>query len=306
MANNNEIDVQYSRLLQKHGTSENMPLLASGEIGYAYDAGRVYIGSDPSLTTMVDYNRVVITPFMNGQNVVQSYLDASSDYNSFVVGHDMTIDAGGNDTAVEIADFINSMHRANMTDLTSNQYQPIARVDSNIEFITNKNVAYFSQPWDFNVKYGPVDRINSFGDQVQYQLLDSTKGDIFLEYQYQNVFYMTVEYVLIQDGGAHKRSGKMVVLCDNTFDMNGDIEFKDDEFVLTVGSNPVTFNAQAANGIVTVTFTQPDEHNTKIFYRINRWNIEDYVNINNYYEENYIGPLSVNDSKVLGISGGVV
>lgn len=305
MSNNNVVNVKYSRLLQKEGTSESMPLLASGEIGYMYDAGRAFIGTDPSLSTMVDYNRIVLVPFMNGRNVVQSYLDSSTDYNSFVVEHDMTIDAGNNNIAVELADFINTQHRSNMTGLSSNQYQPIARVDSNIEFITNKNVAYYSQPWDFNVKYGAVDRINSFGDQVQYQLLDPTKGDIFLEYQYQNLFYMTVEYVLIQNDGDHKRSGKMTVICDNTFDVNGDIEFKDEPFVLTPGVDEVMFNGQANAGILTITFEQPDDHKTKIFYRINRWNIEEYVHINNYYEEDYIGPLSVNDSKVL-FTGGTI
>lgn len=299
MANNNEVSVKYSRLIQKLGTSEDMPSLVSGEIGYMYDAGRAFIGSDPALSTMVDYNTVVIVPVMNGRNIVQSYLDASSDYNHFVVNQDMTIDAGNNDVAVELADFINTQHRLNTQDLTSNQYQYIARVDTNIEFITNKNVAYYSQPWDFNVKYGAVDRINSFGDQVQYQLLDTTKGDIFLEYQYQNFFYLSIEYVLIQNDGEHKRSGKMVALCDNTFDNNGDITFKDEEFVLTPGTNPVVFSGQSNNGILTLTFDQPDDHKTKIFYRISRWNIEEYVHINNYYEENYIGPLSVNDGLVL-------
>ena len=172
MANNNEVEIKYSRLLQKNGSSESMPMLASGEIGFMYDSGRAFIGSDPLLSTVIDYNKVIIRPFMNGQNTVQSYLDSSNDYNSFIVNNDMSIDAGNNDVAVELADFINSMHRQQMTNLTSNQYQPIAMVDSNIEFITNKNVAHYSQPWDFNVKYGPVDRINSFGDQVQYQLLD--------------------------------------------------------------------------------------------------------------------------------------
>lgn len=305
MSNNNVVNVKYSRLLQKEGTSESMPLLASGEIGYMYDAGRAFIGTDPSLSTAVNYNTVVIVPFMNGRNVVQSYLDSSVDYNSYIVNHDMTIDTNSTEMAVELVDFINTTHRSSVTDLTRNQYQPIARVDSNIEFITNKNVAYYSQPWDFNVKYGAVDRINSFGDQVQYQLLDSTKGDIFLEYQYQNFFYITIEYVVIQDNGTHKRSGKMVGICDNTFDMNGDVEFKDEEFVLTASTDAITFNAQANAGILTITFEQPDDHKTKIFYRINRWNIEEYVHINNYYEEDYIGPLSVNDSKVL-FTGGTI
>jgi len=303
MANNNVVEVKYSRLIQKSGSSTSMPLLASGEIGFMTDAGRAFIGSDPSLSTLVDFNRVVITPFMNGQRTIQSYLDESVDYNHFKVEKDMTIDAGNNNIASELSDFINTTHRSNTQGLTSNQQQPIARVDSNIEFITNKNVAYYSQPWDFNVKYGAVDRINSFGDQVQYQLLDSTKGDLFLEYQYQNIFYMTVEYVLIQNNGNHIRNGMLTMLCDNTFSNNGNIVFKDEEHVLTVGDNPITFSGFASNGIASITFEQPDEQNTKIFYRINRWNIEDYVNINNYYEDTYIGPLSVNDSQVLNTGG---
>lgn len=303
MANNNVVEVKYSRLIQKTGSSNAMPLLASGEIGFMYDAGRAFIGTDPSLSTLVDYNRVVITPFMNGQRTVQSYLDESADYNNFVVDRDMTIDAGNSNIATEVCDFINSQHRSNTQGLTSSQQQPIARVDSNIEFITNKNVAYYSQPWDFNVKYGAVDRINSFGDQVQYQLLDSNKGDLFVEYQYQNIFYMTIEYVLIQDNGSHVRNGLMTLLCDNTFSNNGAVVFKDEEHVLTVGSDAVTFSGFASNGIASITFDQPDTHNTKIFYRINRWSIEDYVNINNYYEENYIGPLSVNDGQVLNMGG---
>lgn len=302
MATNNEIDVKYSRLIQKHGTSESMPKLASGEIGFMYDAGRAFIGSDPSRSTLVNYNRVTIIPFMNAQATAQAYLDNSIDYNHLKVEQDLSIDAGSKDIAVEVADFLNSEHRKNSTSLTHGQYQPIALVDSNIEFVTNKNVAYYAQPWDFNVKYGAVDRINSFGDQVQYQLLDTSKGDLFLQFPYQNIFYITVEYLVIQNDGLHTRSGKMIGLCDNTFDSSGEVEFKDHPFELKPTSDSVSFDAQAVNGMFSITFNQPYSQKTKIFYRINRWNIEEYIHVNNYYEEDYIGPLSVND-KALGTGG---
>lgn len=304
MSNNNIVDVKYSRLIQKNGNTENMPSLISGEIGFMNDSARAFIGTDPSVSTSTSYNRVVISPFMNARKTVQSYLDESNDFTSFVVRRDMTIDTGSNDMAVELADYLNTVHRQNMIDVSTGQFQPIARVDSNVEFVTNKNIDQYAQPSDFNVKYGPVDRINSHADKMLYQLLDSTKGDIFLEYQYQNILYVNIEYVLIQDDGSHRRSGNMVVLCDNTFDMNGDVTFKDDPFILTDSTDKVEFNAQASNGIMTITFTQPDEHKTKIFYRLSRWNIEEYIHVNNYYEESYIGPLSVNDDLVLNTTNG--
>lgn len=301
MATNNEVEVKYSRLIQKSGESESMPQLASGEIGYMYDSGRAFIGADPTLSTMVDHNKVNIIPFMNSQRIVQAFLDNSSDYNAFKVEQDMTIDAGSKNMAVELADFLNTQHRMNYTKLRRGEYQPIAFVDSNIELITNKNVAHYSQPWDFNVKYGAVDRINSYGDQLQYQLLDPSVGDTFLEFPYQDLFYVTVEYVIIQNDGLHKRSGKMVALCDNTFDSAGEIEFKDEPFELKAMADSVTFSASAVNGNFVINFNQPSNHKTKIFYRVSRWNIEEYIHINNYYEEDYIGPLSVND-KALGVN----
>lgn len=295
----NPVDVKYARLIQKNGNTENMPILASAEIGFMNDSARAFIGTDPSICTSTDFTRVTITPFMNAQRTVQSYLNDSTDYNSFTIHADMTIDTGSTAMAVEVADFINTKHRQEMMDVTTAQYQPIARVDSNIEFVTSKNIDQYAQPSDFNVKYGAVDRINSHGDKIQYQLLDTSKGDIFLEYSYQNLFYVNIEYVLTQDDGKHKRSGNIVVLCDNTFDVNGDVTIKDDRFILTDTTGKVEFNAQAANGILTITFSQPSTQKTKIFYRLSRWNIEEYIHINNYYEEDYIGPLSVNDGLVL-------
>lgn len=117
MATNNEVEVKYSRLIQKSGESESMPQLASGEIGYMYDSGRAFIGADPTLSTMVDHNKVNIIPFMNSQRIVQAFLDNSSDYNAFKVEQDMTIDAGSKNMAVELADFLNTQHRMNYTKL---------------------------------------------------------------------------------------------------------------------------------------------------------------------------------------------
>lgn len=302
MADENTQIIKFENMQQKTGNSEDLPVLINGEFGFSEDTTQLFIGSDPQLSLNSNFNIVEIEPFVNAKAVVQSYLDNSVDYSSYTVTDEMIIETGSQESAVEIVDYINTVHRNNLEDQDKQFIKPIARIQSNIEIMTSRNVQNYANPADFNVKFGPVERVNSKKNKVLFQELDTSVGDTFLKYDIQDVLYLNVEYVLLQDNGRHKRAGTIRVIADNNDAYSGTIAFSDNYDVINDVSDKIEFTAQVINNEVTINFIQPEEQSTKIFYRLSRWNLEDYEEGSTNIYEDYIAPLSTDDDIVIDTS----
>jgi len=293
MSTTTPIEVKYARITQKQGNVENMPVLASAEFGFSYDSSQLFIGSDPELSTSTEYHAVAISPFVNAKEVVQGYLDASTDYSTLKVDSDLVVRCGNTLTATGVMNYINNKHNESVTD----GRKAIAYIDSNIEIVTNKNIHQFSEPAEKVIRYSSNEQLNVFQNHSYYRILNDVDGNIFTEFPINGVLGVDIEYMLIQNDGSHVRKGHMSIIADSTGAGAAIVNFKDDKQVLEgmatalSEADSISFDVEPHEDHIKLKFTQPDAHQTKIFYKIKRWHIDDYVNINNYTTSGYIGPL---------------
>ncbi len=294
MENGDEpIVVNYARITQKQGTIENLPTLASAEFGFSHDSGQLFIGSDPELSSNSEYDTISIMPFLNAREVIQGVLDASTDYTHLKVDQDLKIRTGNNLTALAVMNYVNEKFNENVTE----GRKAIAFVDSNIEIVTNKNIHQFSNPPEFTISYSATERINAFQNSSYYKMLTEVDGNQFLSFPINGALKVTIDYMLIQGDGVHVRGGVMHIIADSTT-ANGTIATMEDQRNDlksipggVINANKIEFTTETDDSNVYVKFTQPEGTQTKVFYRIQQWHINDYQNINNYTSSGYIGPL---------------
>lgn len=284
--------IKFTRISQRQGRVENLPTLASAEFGFAQDSGQLFIGSDPALATNIEHDAVCIVPFLNAQEVVQGYLD-DSDYSSLVVDNDLRIRIDSETSVFDVVNYINEKHNEN----TTVGRKAIAFVDSNIEVVTSKNVHQYASPSEFVVRYNPTEQINSHRSKTFYTILSDTDGDVFYQQPFSGALYLNIEYMLIQDDGRHVRSGMLKVIADTEASSGTIASMIDERNDLKsipgglTNANKIEFSTETDENNVYVKFKQPVEARTKIFYRVNRWHVEDYKHLNNFDTDSYIGPL---------------
>ncbi|ASV44020.1 hypothetical protein PBI_SCTP2_5 [Salicola phage SCTP-2] len=268
-------EIRYEKLLQRQGLREDLPSLDSGEFGFAYDTTQLFIGTDPEKAIDIDFNIINIYPFMNAKQVVQSYLNSSSDYTTYEVNENLTIETESEEKAKEIIDYINTKNASNY----GSDSRPIASLQRNVEVITQNNVNDYIHPADHNIHYNPELDFSRPSKKLLVKELDSSSENIFLEYDVNQVFYINVEYILIQNNGWHRRSGTIRVMSDNNTNDNNQIGFVDDHILYNPAINDdfIEFYAEISSSKILIKFTQPVDHTTKIFYRIDRWDIEGIV-----------------------------
>lgn len=286
--------IKLSRVQQRQGKIENLPMLASAEFGFAEDSGQLFIGSDPEIANNVQHEAVSIIPFINAREVVQSYLDSSEDYHHLVIDSSLKIIIDDEIDAFKVANYINSRHNEN----TNMGRHAIAVVDSNIEIVTSKNIGRYANTAEFVNRYSPTTQPNDYSSGSYFKILNSEKGDIFYQIPFNGALYLRIEYMLIQDDGRHVRSGFLNLIGDSTTS-NGSIvsltEERNDLKNIPGGytaAKKIDFSAEANDGVAYIKFSQPNDIDTKIFYRINRWHVEEYDQINSYNTDHYIGALS--------------
>lgn len=265
-------DIRYEKILQRQGLRSELPLLDSGEIGFTTDTAQVFIGSDPDDSTYVDSNVVAIDPFPNAIQEIQTLLNNSVDYSSYTVEEGLTIETESQNKAVEIVNFINN-----------NRPDAVARLDRNIEFLTSENVNDYIHPSDFNVNYNPAIGALRPSRNLLTKVLDSSDAGMFLEFNLEQVYHLTVKYTLVQEDGWHRRSGVITLMGDNSTSGDGNeyIGFDDDQLLMNAAINGdfIQFepDVDTLNSKIRVLFNQPSAHTTKIYYRIERWNIAGVV-----------------------------
>ncbi len=265
-------DIRYEKILQRQGLRSELPQLDSGEIGFTTDTAQVFIGTDPDDSTYVSANVVVIDPFPNAIQIIQTLLNFSTDYNSYSVSEGLTIETESQAKAVEIVNYINNNH----TDA-------VARLESNIEFLTSENVNDYIHPSDFNVNYSPSIGALRPSRSLLTRQLDGDDGGVFLEFDLEQVYHLRVTYTLVQNDGWHRRSGVMTLMGDNSTSGDGQeyIGFDDDQLLMNaaISGDFIQFEADVdtLNSKIRILFNQPLTHRTKIYYRLERWNIAGVV-----------------------------
>lgn len=293
-------DVRYEKILQRQGLRSELPTLDKGEFGFTLDTSQVFIGTDPGASTVFT---VVISPFPNARRSIQSLLDGDVEYKDYVVSEFLEIQATTQNEAADIVNFINTNHPSN-----------VARVESNVEMLTNLNVNEYINPSDFNAVYNAQTPLNPQRSLLS-KILTSDDAGIFVEFDFKEVFHMVVTYTVIQNNGWHRRTGTMTLLGDNASPSNGDkyIGFDDDQTLMNAAINGefIQFDADVdtVNNRVRIMFSQPENHETKIYYRIERWNIADVVT-NGFTDMPTPPPNQVlgvgDDDGALGLYGGAV
>lgn len=298
-------DIRYEKILQRQGLLSELPVLDSGEFGFTTDTSQVFIGTDPAVSTVYT---VVITPFPNAQHAIQSLLNSNEDYAHHVVSDFLQIQVSTQNEAVDLVNFINS-----------NRPDDVARVESNVEIITNLNINEYINPSDFNSVYNAETPLNPQRSLLT-KVLDGSDAGVFLEFDFKQVFHLCVKYTLVQNDGWHRRSGVITLLGDNHTATNGQeyIGFEDDQTLMNaaISGDFIQFDADVdtVNKKIRVLFEQPSGHETKIYYRIERWNIAGIVDgeftdmleppPNQVLGVNNHGVLEVNGDAVLGINRG--
>lgn len=293
MNTNEPATIKYARVSQKQGRVENLPILASAEFGFAQDTSQLFIGCDPALSTSVEHEAVSVVPFLNAKDVVQGYLDDSTDYNTLRVDDDLKIRVDQQSTAMALANYINTVHNENV----STGRKAIAFIDTNIEVVTSKNVHHYAQPREFVVNYSNTERVNTFGDKSYFKVLSNEDGDVFYQLAFSGALYVNIEYMLIQDDGRHVRSGNLKVIADTETENGTIASMTDDRNDLksipggVTNANKIEFSVEGNGGVLYVKFTQPEDIKTKVFYRVSRWHAEDYSQISTFDTDSYVGPL---------------
>jgi len=264
-------DIRYEKILQRQGLRSELPTLDSGEFGFTTDTAQLFIGTDPQDSTYVNANVVSVDAFPNAVQEIQSMLDSSVDYNSYEISEGLTIEAEDHTKAVEIVNFINA-----------NRPDDVARLERNIEIVTSENVNDYIHPSDFNANYSPSTSLRP-SRSLMTKVLDSSDAGVFLEFDMKQVYHLQVEYTLVQNDGWHRRSGTMTLMGDNSVSGDGQeyIGFDDDQLLMNaaIDGSFIQFDASVdtVNSKLRVLFTQPSDHSTKIYYRIQRWNIAGVV-----------------------------
>ena len=261
-------DIRYEKILQRQGLRSELPTLDSGEFGFTTDTSQVFIGTDPSESTV---HMVVISPFPNAQKEIQSLLNSNASYSDYTVSEFLQIQTTTQSEAADLVNFINS-----------NRPDDVARVESNVEILTNLNVNAYINPSDFNAVYNAETPLNPHRSLLT-KVLNSSDAGIFLEFDFKQVFHVTVKYTLVQNDGWHRRSGVITLLGDNSTAGDGQeyIGFDDEQTLMNaaIDSGFIRFDADvdAVNNKIRILFEQPSDHTTKIYYRIERWNIASVV-----------------------------
>lgn len=300
-------EIRYEKILQRQGLRSELPTLDSGEFGFAKDTGQLFIGSNPDDSIYIKNNIIAIDAFPNAVAVVQGYLNQSTDYQAYGVRENLTIETESHDKAIEIIDYVNNTNEQQ----SGSSVGAIARLEQNIEVVTNENINDYILPSDFNVNYNPVVSFARPSRSLQSKTLDSASGGVFLRFDIKQIFHLTVHYTVVQDDGWHRRSGVMALTSDNATNPEGYIGFDDDQNLVNaaISTDFIQFDASvdSANSQVVVTFSQPIDHSTKIFYRIERWNIDGVVEgpFNELPEPPPNDVLGVEDG-ALGITGGSI
>lgn len=265
-------DIRYEKILQRQGLRSELPTLDSGEIGFTLDTAQVFIGTDPDNSAYVNANVVSIDPFPNAVQEIQSLLNSSPDYTGYVIEDGLTIETESQEKATEIVNYINN-----------NRPDAVARLERNIEFLTSENVNDYIHPSDFNLNYSPSLGALRPSRSLLTKVLDSSDAGIFLEFDLEQVYYMTVKYTLVQEDGWHRRSGVITLMGDNSTSGDGQeyIGFDDDQLLMNaaISGDFIQFepDVDTLNSKIRVLFNQPTSHETKIYYRIERWNIAGVV-----------------------------
>ena len=300
-------EIRYEKILQRQGLRSELPTLDSGEFGFAKDTGQLFIGSNPDDSIYINSNVVAIDAFPNAVAVVQGYLNQSPEYQVYQVRENLTIEAEDYDKAVELIDYINTVNEQQ----SGSSVGAIARLEQNIEIITNENINDYILPSDFNVNYNPVVSYARPSRSLMSKTLDSSSGGVFLRFDIKQIFHLRVHYTVVQNNGWHRRSGVMTLTSDNEPNPEGYIGFDDDQNLVNaaISSDFIQFDAavDSGNSQVVVTFTQPSNHETKIFYRLERWNLDGVVDgpFNELPEPPPNDVLGIEDG-ALGITGGAI
>lgn len=265
-------DIRYEKILQRQGLRSELPTLDSGEIGFTLDTAQVFIGTDPDNSAYVNANVVSIDPFPNAVQEIQSLLNSSPDYTGYVIEDGLTIETESQEKATEIVNYINNIRP-----------DAVARLERNVEFLTSENVNDYIHPSDFNLNYSPSLGALRPSRSLLTKVLDSSDAGIFLEFDLEQVYHMTVKYTLVQEDGWHRRSGVITLMGDNSTSGDGQeyIGFDDDQLLMNaaISGDFIQFEADVdtLNSKIRVLFNQPTSHETKIYYRIERWNIAGVV-----------------------------
>lgn len=292
---------EYKKILVRNGNRQDLPVLDSAEFGYAKDTGQVYIGSDPSQNTHLHATRIVLSPIPNARVYTQTLLDAHAEYNVYTVTEQLVIDTESSEKALAVMHFINGSFAAHYSSL-----KPIATISTNIELITSQNIVEYVNPSLDIVNYNPSDRFASPIRNVLSKILDNTSGDVFMQFNRREQSHVRIEYTLVQNNGAHKRSGVITLIADNNAAHDAPISISDDQekIVGDYSETHIRFGAEYSNGKTVITFTQPAADTTKIFYRVSVWGLDSLsdLTIENIEEPDLLTALNVGDGDILGFN----
>ena len=286
-------------MLVRNGQRKDLPILDNAELGYANDTGQVFIGADPSQNTNLYGRRIVLSPIPNVRNYVQSILNNSTLYNVYLVTSELYIDTESSSKALEIMNFINDKVATHYSNI-----KPIATISTNIELITAQNIGEYSNPSMDIVNYNPNDGFANPNRRVLSKILSLSNGDVFLEYARRDCSHIVVDYSLVQNNGEHKRSGVITIVGDNNADNPYNISFSDDQTKMLDGYSPthIMFYGEYNNGRIQIKFTQPTTHETKIFFRVTHWGIDQLSDLtaNHITPSNELVTIGVGENFILG------
>ena len=292
-------DIKYTKILVRNGERKDLPLLDNAEFGYANDTGQLFIGADPSQNTNLYGRRIILNPIPNVRNYVQSLLNDHALYNVYSVTSELYIDTESSSKAIEVMNYIN-----NQVALHYSNIKAIATISTNIELITSQNIAEYSNPSLDVVNYNPTDGFANPNRKVLSKILTLNNGDVFLEYNRRECSNIIVDYTLVQNNGEHKRSGRITVVGDNNVNNPDHISFSDDQTKILDGysSTHIRFYTQYNNGKIQIKFSQPPAHQTKIFFRVIYWGIDQLSGITNQHitPNNELIGIGLGENNILG------
>lgn len=294
-------EIIYQRLIQRNGNRADLRTLENAEFGFANDTGQLFIGSNLTTETFADPKTIKIEPIPNVRNFVNTLLSNSTDFNEYYVTDDLLIHTESLEKSSNILNYINNYVAENYQNI-----QPIARLSTNVEVITELNISDYSNPAYDNVSYNVIDRFNRPSRRVLSKILSINEGDVFLTFKRTDATYIRVEYSLVQNNGQYKRSGTMEVLGDNDFNNITDISFNDNQHLINpnIDEDQIRFNAVYDGYNVKIMFEQPATDTTRIFYRITRWGIDNVMEVGKTYIEadGNTTPFGNNDNTQFGFN----
>lgn len=272
-------NIVFTKMIQRNGMRNDLPVLSPAEIGFTQDTSQMYIGADTDYNGYLSSNIIQIRPSVGAKELVESILSSTTGFSNLAVDGNLRIICSTDAEASEVLRLINDSVTAQYSNLI-----PIATISSNIEILTTHNYSTYLTPSYDNVTYNPIDTRNIAMHRLEAKLLDSTSGNVFVNVKRAEFQSIKVEYMLYQsdasDNRIHARKGVIDVLHDGRIipAQNGIV----DEILVTMGatSNIISFGVQTNPTFTAITINQPSNNKTRIFYTIKIWSIAGLLDLN--------------------------